>query len=90
MYQINYTAQSPKRKDVFQFRISHEKGVHVSNDLMSDSSRYNDFYDGYYDVLTSAEWVINFDNMDYLKTTDGTTCPDGKTKLTSGGNHSCK
>ena len=39
--------------------------------------------------LEAAAWIINFDNMDYLKTKDGTTCPDG-TKLTVGGNHSCK
>ena len=38
----------------------------------------------------AASWVIKFGNMDYLKTSDGTTCPDGKTKLTFGGNYSCK
>ena len=43
----------------------------------------------FYSPLDSFVWIINFDNMDYLKTTDGTTCPDGK-KLTFGGNHSCK
>ena len=42
-----------------------------------------------YDMDDAAAWIINFDNMDYLKTSDGTTCPN-RTKLTVGGNHSCK
>ena len=46
--------------------------------------------DNYFNIFDATYWIINFDNMDYLKTTDGTTCPDGKTKLTFGGNHSCK
>ena len=36
-----------------------------------------------------ATWALVNVNMDYLKTTDGTTCPNGE-KLTVGGNHSCK
>ena len=43
----------------------------------------------FFDSADAAAWIINFGNMDYLKTTDGTTCPNG-TKLTVGGNHSCK
>ena len=36
-------------------------------------------------------WVVTFDNMDYLKTSDGTTCTSNTSKkLTWGGNHSCK
>ena len=36
-------------------------------------------------------WVISYDNMDYLKTNDGTTCSSNTSKkLTWGGNHSCK
>lgn len=36
-------------------------------------------------------WVVTHDNMDYLKTSDGTTCKNNTSKkLTWGGNHSCK
>ena len=76
--------------DVFKFYVNHDKGVHVE-DIMSNTSSYVDKYsDGSFSNTSAAAWIINFDNMDYLKTSDGTTCPDGKTKLTSGGNHSCK
>lgn len=34
-------------------------------------------------------WIMNKDNVDYLKTSDGKTCPNG-TVLTRGGNSSCK
>ena len=81
--------------DVFAFFVNHEKGVYVS-DIVSNSSYYvsdasggcyveNKCYDGF----DATAWIINFANMDYLKTSDGTTCPNG-TKLTVGGNHSCK
>ena len=76
--------------DVFEFFVNHDKGVHVE-DIMSNTSKYVTHDDhGYFCDFEAAAWIINFDNMDYLKTSDGTTCPDGKTKLTSGGNHSCK
>ena len=75
--------------DVFKFYANHEKGVYVGN--IFEGSKYPSRLDGdsYYYFTTAAAWVINFDNMDYLKTPDGTTCPDGKTKLSSDGNHSC-
>ena len=75
-------------KDSFMFYISQNDGIHVGNDI---DSKHHVYMNG--DVISafdSAAWIINFDNMDYLKTSDGTTCPDGKTKLTWGGNHSCK
>ncbi len=74
-------------KDVFEFFYDNN-GIYAK-DIMSNTSMYVHNYD-YFDGAEAAAWIINFDNMDYLKTSDGTTCPDGKTKLTSGGNHSCK
>ena len=75
--------------DTFYFSLEEKEGVTVSG-IMRNPSEYvrkssNYFYSG-----QATAWIINFGNMDYLKTTDGTTCPDGKTKLTAGGNHSCK
>jgi len=92
--------------DVFKFLYDANKGVYVNDDLLSNTSGYvtNEYYsDSKINMPFSSEvnscemlraldataWIINFDNMDYLKTTDGTTCPNG-TKLTVGGNHSCK
>jgi len=81
--------------DIFKFLVNHEKGVYVE-DIMSNSSYYVTGDTGSCTVsnkcfrdIAAAAWIINFDNMDYLKTTDGTTCPNG-TNLTVGGNHSCK
>lgn len=43
------------------------------------------------DIDDCVAWVVTFDNMDYLKTKDGTTCSSNTSKkLTWGGNHSCK
>ena len=89
---IDGTQKGPNKQgyDVFEFDVNHDKGVHVA-DIMSNTSKYvRHDRDGYFYDSEAAAWIINFDNMDYLKTSDGTTCPDGKTKLTSGGNHSCK
>ncbi len=76
----NKGANSPGR-DVF--------GLYYSKNGLC----YHDYADKEYAELgnnsKATSWVLKFDNMDYLKTTDGTTCPDGK-KLTFGGNHSCK
>ena len=76
--------------DVFKFYANHEKGVYAGN-IFGGSIKYPYRFagDSYYYFATAAAWVINFDNMDYLKTPDGTTCPDGKTKLSSDSNHSC-
>ena len=90
--------------DVFKFLYDANKGIYV-NDLLSNTSGYvtNDYSSlsitgpfsdevnscSMLRALDAAAWIINFDNMDYLKTSDGTTCPNG-TKLTVGGNHSCK
>ena len=80
--------------DVFTFYVNQEKGVFVGHnidgDQMSDSAYVYRGANGYFYSDYAAAWIINFDNMDYLKTSDGTTCPDGKTKLTFGGNHTCK
>ena len=78
-------------KNTFRFGLSHDKGCYTSG-IMSNSSSYvskNGQESKRFDAIEAADWVVNFDNMDYLKTSDGTTCPNG-TKLTSGGNHSCK
>ena len=42
--------------------------------------------------VASAYWVINFANIDYLKTIDsnGIDCQCSKTKLSINGNHTCK
>jgi len=80
--------------DVFLFFVNHEKGVYVgaiSRDSIGDNEYvYGGIGSDYFQDDLAAAWIINFDNMDYLKTSDGTTCPDGKTKLTFGGNHTCK
>ncbi|MBR1942209.1 type II secretion system protein [bacterium] len=74
-------------KDVFQFGLS-TNGIVVIN--YTNSAKYVTKNSDNYNVEEATSWVINFGNMDYLKTSDGTTCPDGKTKLTFGGNTSCK
>lgn len=56
---------------------------YVNRNYKSNPNNY------YYVDKDAAAWIINFGNMDYLKTSDGTTCPNN-TKLTSGGNHTCK
>ena len=78
-------------KDVFKFFYNKERGIYVDDWIMANESHYVDLSnDDYIIDMKATAWIINFGNMDYLKTSDGTTCPDGKTKLTSGGNHSCK
>ncbi len=87
-FDIDGTNKGPNitGKDTFTFHLN-QNGISLWS--FSDNSYvFKDEY-GYYGDQ-AATWIINFDNMDYLKTTDGTTCPDGKTKLTFGGNHSCK
>ena len=76
--------------DVFSFDVDHENGVHVVTPT-SDSSyvTYDSREKFFYDKSATA-WIINFGNMDYLKTSDGTSCPNSSIKLTFGGNHSCK
>ena len=78
--------------DIFRFYISHKDGVYVEKYADSAYVQIKEFSNGNgkgFSECAAAAWIINFDNMDYLKTTDGTTCPNG-TKLTFGGNHSCK
>ena len=90
---IDGPSKGPNRpgKDSFVFFISQNDGIYIDNYVMSDSKHYvRESLPDYINPRDAAAWIINFDNMDYLKTSDGTTCPDGKTKLTSGGNHSCK
>ena len=74
-------------KDVFSFYFDKNGLIH---DNYSGNWYVDTIDDGIFHPTNSAYWIIDFDNMDYLKTSDGTTCPDGKTKLTLGGNHSCK
>ncbi|MBR1942368.1 hypothetical protein IJ843_01380, partial [bacterium] len=80
--------------DVFRFYVNQEKGVFVGyNGNQIDDSNFvyrGHAHSSYFYADFAAAWIINFDNMDYLTTSDGTTCPDGKTKLTFGGNHTCK
>ncbi len=56
-----------------------------SNSGLYVSNEENDF-----DMGAATTWVVNFENLDYLKTTNGKKCPDGETFLSFGGNHSCK
>ena len=71
----------------FSFTINSTNGVYVPS--VNDNSFVPYYSSNNFNIAPyAASWVINFDNMDYLKTTDGTTCPNG-TKLTFGGNHSC-
>ena len=74
-------------KDVFEFGIN-DNGI-ITMTLNGKDTKYVEKSGSGYAANQAASWIINFGNMDYLKTTDGTTCPDG-TKLTFGGNHSCK
>ena len=78
--------------DVFKFFFDKD-GFFVSNILLEDNSNYvrrgSDHGREFWFLEDSTAWIINFGNMDYLKTSDGTTCPNN-TKLTSGGNHTCK
>ncbi|MBR1942381.1 hypothetical protein IJ843_01445, partial [bacterium] len=85
--------------DVFSFFLNNEKGIstgYASGDYIFPISDADHVYGGvgsdYFSPDKAAAWIISFENMDYLKTKgkDGTTCPDGKTKLTFGGNHTCK
>ncbi len=75
--------------DVFQLFFTKDGGRNYSYSTNESFYVYRDNNGSFYPSY-AADWILNFDNMDYLKTTDGTTCPDGKTKLTWGGNHSCK
>ena len=71
--------------DVFYFYVDHENGVYVrrvNNNVYKDTTYFND--------ADAAYWIINFGNMDYLKTSDGTSCPNSSIKLTFDGSHSCK
>ena len=69
--------------DVFKFHFE-------NNGLQYDSHDYVRFYNrSFFDITDATLWILMFDNMDYLKTNDGTTCPNG-TKLTFSGNHACK
>ena len=71
-------------KDLFVMRIESiniEKGVYPVV-----------FPDGYNPCgigFDCAAWIIMNDNADYLKTSDGKTCPNGKV-LSWGGNTTCK
>ena len=77
--------------DVFSFDVDHENGVHVPTMNSSDYvGRYDDSSNKLFYESSATAWVINIGNMDYLKTSDGTSCPNSSTKLTFGGNHSCK
>ncbi|MBR1943714.1 hypothetical protein IJ843_08275 [bacterium] len=75
-------------KDIFQLRYD------VVNHQLKPFAQYNNLtkylsVENFKKGILSAGWILDFDNMDYLKTSDGTTCPNG-TKLTVNGNHSCK
>ncbi len=72
--------------DVFKFYVNHENGVYLDK----YNNTYVSKYSGYFSDYLAAYWVVNFGNMDYLKTSDGTTCPNSSIKLTFDGNHSCK
>ena len=78
-------------RDVFKFYYENNKGVYVTNakeNHWGSNYSYVALSNNNYLAGDAAWWVINFDNMDYLKTSDGTSCKNG-TKLTFDGNHSC-
>jgi len=74
--------------DTFCFKIDGDRGVYAGK------SDWNLDYvfgsDERFCCLDATAWIINFDNMDYLKADYNGKCPDGKTKLTFSGNHTCK
>jgi len=82
--------------DTFQFYLEAKEGLLLNrgcNVQGSPSAWFvcKDEDEKSFDLVgVAGSWVILFGNMDYLKTKDGRTCPDGKTKLDSVVNHSCK
>lgn len=52
-----------------------------------DYIKNNDYY--YLDTALATAWILVSGNMDYLKTSNGQTCPDGQ-KLKFGVKTSCK
>ena len=84
--------QGESGKDTFQFGYNIKKRVlePLWNDTYMSSSTYVDKEERYFDIDAATTWVINFENLDYLKTTNGKNCPGGEIELSFGGNHSCK
>ncbi len=71
--------------DIFSFRYNHEQGIYFHN----CGDHVHKFDIPGYDSQCAAKWILDVGNMEYLKTKDGTTCPN-ETKLTFNGNHTCK
>ena len=73
-------------KDLFLFEVSKDKGVIPYDMLGSDYANENGgcFTKGY-----CTKWVVNFDNMDYLKADNTGKCPNGKV-LDGTTNTTCK
>ena len=62
-------------KDLFLFEVSTEKGV-IPDDMLGYD--YNNTSEGCFNNGYCTKWVINFGNMDYLKTDKTGKCPNGK------------
>ena len=74
-------------EDIFQFMLSAEEGIAPYIDPNDQISyiRYPSMRG-----LLAAYWIINFENMDYLKIDSSGKCPDGKTILDGTTNITCK
>ena len=74
-------------EDIFQFMISAEEGIapYIGPNDQISYIRYPSMRG-----LLAAYWIINFENMDYLKIDSSGKCPDGKTILDGTTNTTCK
>ena len=73
-------------KDLFLFEVSKDKGVRPDDMLGYD---YDDENEGCFPRGYCTKWVVNFDNMDYLKADKTGKCPNGKV-LDGTTNTTCK
>ena len=73
-------------KDLFLFEVSKDKGV-IPDDMLGYN--YDDENEGCFTKGYCTKWVVNFDNMDYLKADNTGKCPNGKV-LDGTTNTTCK
>ncbi|MBR1943523.1 type II secretion system protein [bacterium] len=74
--------------DFFTFYAYPKSGVRLSNNLIDDVPNMN-LANGDSSAVC-AGWIIQHDNMDYLKIDSSGKCPDGKTILNPTSNTTCK
>ena len=88
-FDIDGVTKGPNKDGFDVFALKYDKnGIDLNKNAEYVYKQMNQSYG--FDPIIAAKWVLLFDNMDYLKTNSSGQCPDGKTKLTFGGNHSCK